>query len=66
MPLLDAARQHLAENGMTYGQHAAFALRCALLCGAAAVLLAIHAILPCWWQTAGADLTRRLKEHFKT
>jgi len=62
--MIEAARQHLAENGMSYSQHAAFALRCALLCGTAAILLAIHALLPCWWQRAGGNLTRRLREHF--
>lgn len=62
--LIQSACRHLSENGMTYRQHAAFAIGCAWLCAATAVLLAVHAALPCFHQRAGAKLTRRLREHF--
>jgi hypothetical protein len=56
---------HLKENNMTYFQHFNFAIFYACICLMAGLSLIIHAILPCWFQTAGSDLIRSLAIVFK-
>ena len=57
---------HLKENNMTYIEHLIFALLCGLYCLVAGFYLIIHAILPCFYQTAGSDLVSRLNKIFKS
>lgn len=57
--------QHLTENKMTYWQHFKFATLHGLLCLIAGCCLIIHAIFPCWFQTAGSDLVQSMAIVFK-
>lgn len=57
--------EHLKENNMTYLQHLFFAVRYGLLCVIAGILLVFHAIFPCWFQTSGSDLVRKMALVFK-
>jgi hypothetical protein len=56
---------HLKENKMTYLQHFKFAVFYGSACLVAAFSLLLHAIFPCWFQTAGSDLIRSLAIVFK-
>jgi hypothetical protein len=56
---------HLKENNMTYLQHLFFAVRYGSLCLIAGILLISHAIFPCWFQTSGSDLVRKMALVFK-
>jgi hypothetical protein len=62
--LLAKARQHLLENNMTYSQHFRFAFMYATLCIIAGVYLLLHAVLPCFYQTAGSDLVKKISKVF--
>ena len=50
---------------MTYYQHFKFAVFHGFVCVLAGVCLIIHAILPCFFQTAGSDLVQSLAIVFK-
>ena len=56
---------HLKENNMSYTQHLFFALLYSYLCLIATIYLIIHALFPCFCQTAGSDLVRMMAEVFK-
>lgn len=64
MDLIDQAKTHLVENNMSYFGHFKFAARHGLSCIRAGLSLLIHAILPCFYSTAGSDLVVKLKKHF--
>jgi hypothetical protein len=64
MNLLRSAKQHLLENNMTYVQHFKFALKYGSLCVIAGFYLIAHAVLPCFFQTAGSDLIKKLSKSF--
>ena len=57
--------EHLKQNNMTYLQHMIFAARYGLLCLIAGLLLIFHAIFPCWFQTAGSNLVRKMAKVFR-
>jgi nitrate/nitrite transporter NarK len=57
--------KHLSENNMTYLQHLYFAFFHGMICLIAGLSLIIHAIFPCWFQTAGSDLVNLLANVFK-
>ena len=50
---------------MTYYQHFKFAMVHGVICLVAGISLIIHAVLPCWFQTAGSDLVTLLANVFK-
>lgn len=62
---MNQIKQHLQENNMTYVQHFKFALFHGLVCLLAGLCLIVHAILPCWFQTAGSDLVQLMAIVFK-
>jgi hypothetical protein len=57
--------KHLTENSMSYFEHMFFALLYSGLCFLASIYLLIHAIFPCFYQTAGSDLVKMLASVFK-
>jgi len=62
---MNKIKQHLEENNMTYLQHLYFALFYGTICLVAGFCLIVHAIFPCWFQTAGSDLVSLLANIFK-
>jgi hypothetical protein len=58
-------KDHLIENNMTYFQHLHFAIFYGIVCFIASICLIIHALFPCWFQTAGSNLIRSLAIVFK-
>jgi hypothetical protein len=56
---------HLKENHMTYIEHLIFALFYGCFCLLAGFLLIVHAVLPCFFPTAGSDLVTNLSKRFK-
>jgi hypothetical protein len=56
---------HLSDNNMTYLQHLYFAFCHGIICLVAGLCLIIHAVFPCWFQTAGSDLVSLLANVFK-
>jgi hypothetical protein len=56
---------HLAENKMTYIEHLIFALLYGCSCLLAGFYLIIHAVLPCFFPTAGSQLVTKLSKRFK-
>lgn len=62
--LVEDWHKHLDENKMTWFQHFRFAGGQAMSCLFSAVLLLIHATLPCFFPTAGAELTEKLNKVF--
>ena len=64
--LIAKAKQHLLENNMTYVQHFKFALKHGSLCVIAGFYLIAHAVLPCFFQTAGSDLVKKISKVFAT
>ena len=50
---------------MSYMQHLLFALLYSGVCLSASVFLFVHALLPCFFQTAGSDLVRMMALVFK-
>lgn len=56
--------KHLDENKMNWLQHFRFAGGQAMSCFYSAFLLIIHATLPCFFPTAGAELTEELNKVF--
>lgn len=65
MKIKEKWNNHLQENNMTYIEHMAFAMFYSCYCLMAGIYLAIHALLPCFFQTAGSDLISKLSERFK-
>jgi hypothetical protein len=55
---------HLKENNMTYVEHMIFAMFYGLMCLLAGFYLIAHAILPCFFPTAGSDLVNKLSKRF--
>lgn len=64
MTLYARGKNHLLQNNMTYGQHFAFAAKHGLRCLVAGSYLLIHAILPCWYRSAGSKLVAELSRDF--
>jgi len=64
MNLYQKWNHHLKENNMTYIEHMIFALYYGVLCLVAGLTLIIHSILPCFFQTAGSDLVKKLNKIF--
>ncbi len=64
MTLADRWRQHLAENRMTWAQHARFAAGHGVTCLLSGLALLVHAMAPCWFQTAGRAARRALADGF--
>lgn len=62
--ILAASREHLAANGMTYAEHMRFASSHGARCIRAGIMLVIHSLAPCWFERAGSNLVRRLRESF--
>ena len=56
--------KHLDDNKMNWLQHFRFAAGHGICCVYYAVLLLIHATLPCFFPTAGAELTEELNKVF--
>ena len=56
--------EHLKENDMTYWQHFNFAVHYGLICLFASIFLVVHAALPCFFQTIGSDLVKKLAKKF--
>lgn len=65
MKLKNLWKNHLKENNMSYYQHMLFALLYSWMCLSACVFLFIHALFPCFFQTAGSDLVRMMALVFK-
>ena len=55
---------HLKENNMTYIDHMIFAMFYGCACLLAGLYLIVHSVLPCFFQTAGSDLVKRLNKRF--
>lgn len=55
---------HLKENNMIYIKHLIFALYYGILCLLAGFYLIIHSIFPCFFQTAGSNLVKKLNKRF--
>jgi len=62
--MIQRAREHLRQNGMTYLSHMRFAAFYGIACIRAGLRLLIHAVHPGVCRTAGSDLLRRLRERF--
>jgi hypothetical protein len=62
---MNQTQRHLQENNMSYCQHFKFAMAHGILCMIAGLYLIIHALFPCWFQTAGSDLVSLLANVFK-
>lgn len=65
MNLYKKWKNHLQENNMTYIEHMFFALFYGGWCLLAGLYLLVHAILPCFFPTAGSDLVSKLTKIFK-
>jgi hypothetical protein len=63
--MINNIRNHLTENKMTYYQHLKFAGFFGCLSLLAGFCLIIHALFPCWFQTAGSDLVQSMAIVFK-
>lgn len=57
--------KHLKENNMTYYEHFLFAFYYGIIAIFAGVLLIIHSLLPCFFQTTGSYLVTKLSRRFK-
>lgn len=57
---------HLKENNMTYVEHMIFAMFYGSCCLLAGLYLIVHSVLPCFFETAGSDLVRKLNKRFNT
>lgn len=57
-------KKHLEENKMTYSEHYMFATFYGLLAIIAGFYLLVHALVPCLFQNAGADLVKKLSTRF--
>lgn len=62
--MIQQARDHLRENGMTYLGHMRFAAFYGTSCIRSGLRLLVHAVHPGVYRTAGSDLLRRLRERF--
>ena len=62
--MIQRSRDHLRRNGMTYADHMRFAAWHGAVCIRAGLLLLVHAVAPCWFQTAGSRLVRRMGKSF--
>jgi hypothetical protein len=61
---MNKIKEHLTENNMSYYQHLKFAMLLAFLSLLAGCCLIVHAIFPCWFQTAGSNLVTKLSKIF--
>jgi len=64
MNLLQKWTSHLKNNNMNYTEHLIFALYYGILCLLAGIYLIAHSIFPCFFQTAGSDLVKKLNKIF--
>lgn len=62
--MIQLSRDHLRRNRMTYLGHMRFAAWHGAACIRAGLLLLVHAVVPCWYERAGSNHVRRLKESF--
>lgn len=62
--MIQRAREHLRENGMTYAEHMRFAAYYGTACIRSGLRLLVHAVHPGVYRTAGGELLRRLREVF--
>lgn len=62
--MIQRAREHLRRNRMTYTAHMRFAASHGAACIRAGIMLLIHSLAPCWFERAGSNLVRRLRESF--
>lgn len=62
--MIQRSRDHLRRNRMTYTGHMRFAAWHGAFCIRAGVMLLVHSVLPCWYERAGSEHVRRLKESF--
>lgn len=56
--------EHLKNNNMTYVEHMIFAMFYGMCCLLAGFYLIVHSVLPCFFQTAGSDLVKKLNKRF--
>lgn len=64
MSLVSRAKEHLAENKMTYASHFVFATTHGLRCLKAGIYLVVHGLMPCFYRHAGSNLVRDLNKVF--
>lgn len=64
MNLISQAKAHLKSNNMSYVQHLLFALYHGVLCLISGIMLIIHGLMPCFFQTSGSDLADLLNKTF--
>jgi hypothetical protein len=57
-------KNHLSENNMAYCEHFRFAISHGFRCIQAGLYLIIHALLPCFFKSAGSDLIHKLDQSF--
>lgn len=62
--MIQRSRDHLRRNRMTYLGHMRFASSHGAACLRAGFMLVIHSVAPCWFEKAGCNLVRRLRESF--
>ena len=62
--MISRSRDHLRRNRMTYLGHMRFAASHGAACIRAGIMLVIHSLAPCWFERAGSNLVRRLRESF--
>ncbi len=62
--LLSRARAHLRDNRMKYGEHFVFASKHSVRCIKAAMMLAVHGVLPCFYRRAGSRLVHEMSKDF--
>jgi hypothetical protein len=62
--LILRAKEHLTENNMSYYQHLKFAMALGFLSLFSGCSLIVHAVFPCWFQTAGSNLVTKLSKTF--
>ena len=62
--MIQRSRDHLRHNRMSYTGHMRFAASHGARCIRAERMLMVHSLAPCWYQRAGSDLVRRLRESF--
>jgi hypothetical protein len=62
--LIQKAKHHLKENGMSYFEHLSFAIFYGFVCIKAGIFLCIHGLFPCFFQRAGSRLVHKLEKIF--
>ena len=52
--------KHLKEMKMSYFQHLLVALRYSFELSIAAMILVIHAFVPCWFESTGSKIVKKI------